>query len=225
MIAETVLIVDDVPENIKIAGNILRSCSYKVIFALSAAEAQERVENVAIDLILLDVMMPEMDGFELCRLFKSNAKTRDIPVIFLSALSDTESIVKGFEAGGVDFVMKPFQAQELLARVKTHLEIVSYRKKIVELEQKNSVAAMIVTANHEINQPLTVLKGNIEMLKINLKEFHLPEKAVRNLEKIQYCSDMIESILQKYQNSTEFIFKPYLNDVTMIDFTESSIED
>lgn len=225
MITETILIVDDLPENIKIAGNILRSNNYKVIFALNAAEAEERLNNVDIDLILLDVMMPGMDGFEFCRQIKKNPRTRDIPVIFLSALSDTDNIVKAFEVGGMDFVMKPFKVQELLARVKTHLEIVSHRKTIIELEQKNTIAAMIVTANHEINQPLTVLKGNLEMLKINLKDHELPPKAAKNIEKIQKCSELIEAILHKYQNYTEYNFKPYLNDVKMINFTESSVEE
>jgi len=222
---ETILIVDDLPENIKIAGNILRSNNYKVIFALNAAEAEERLNNVEVDLILLDVMMPDMDGFEFCRRIKKDDKFKDIPVIFLSALSDTVNIVKSFEVGGVDFVMKPFNVQELLARVKTHLEIVSHRKTIIELEQKNTIAAMIVTANHEINQPLTVLKGNLEMLKINLKNYELPEKAAKNIEKIQKCSELIEAILHKYQTYTEYNFKPYLNDVKMINFTESSVEE
>ncbi len=225
MATETILIVDDLPENIKIAGNILRSNNYKVIFALNAAEAEERLNNVEIDLILLDVMMPDMDGFEFCRRIKKDDKFKEIPVIFLSALSDTVNIVKSFEVGGVDFVMKPFNVQELLARVKTHLEIVSHRKTIIELEQKNTIAAMIVTANHEINQPLTVLKGNLEMLKINLKNYELPEKAAKNIEKIQKCSELIEAILHKYQTYTEYNFKPYLNDVKMINFTESSVEE
>ncbi|MFP4471033.1 MAG: response regulator [Bacteroidales bacterium] len=127
-----ILIVDDIPKNIELAANILQTKNYNITFAKSGQSALEKVQSIDFDLILLDVMMPEMDGFEVCKKLKDDPDTRDIPVIFLTAKSETENVVKGFELGAVDYVTKPFKTEELLARVKTHIDI---RGKILEKEQ------------------------------------------------------------------------------------------
>jgi CheY-like chemotaxis protein len=118
-----ILIVDDVPKNIELAASILQTRNYNITFAKSGASALEKVKSIDFDLILLDVMMPEMDGFEVCEHLKADENTKDIPVIFLTAKSETENVVRGFELGAVDYVTKPFQTEELLARVKTHVDI------------------------------------------------------------------------------------------------------
>ncbi|MCD4828983.1 MAG: response regulator [Candidatus Cloacimonetes bacterium] len=118
-----ILLVDDVPANIKVAGNILRHEDYKVVFATSGREALERLGESRFDLVLLDIMMPEVDGFEVCRQLKLDETTRDIPVIFLTAKLDTESILKAYNIGGQDFVTKPFNESELLARIRAHLDL------------------------------------------------------------------------------------------------------
>jgi DNA-binding response OmpR family regulator len=119
----SILIVDDIPKNIQVLGSILRQEGYSVSFATSGQQALAAVLGDRFDLILLDVMMPEMDGFEVCRKLKAGAATHGIPVIFLTAKTDQEDIVKGFDAGGVDYVSKPFNPSELLARVRTHLRL------------------------------------------------------------------------------------------------------
>jgi len=118
-----ILIVDDVVENIQVAMNILREENYNFSFAKSAKEALQLLRKKRFDLILLDIMMPEMDGYELCRLIKEDPSLMDIPVIFLTAKTDVDSMSRAFEVGGVDFITKPFHADELLARVRTHLEL------------------------------------------------------------------------------------------------------
>ncbi|NQZ05926.1 MAG: response regulator [Algicola sp.] len=118
-----VLIVDDVAENIQVAMNILQEDSYEFSFATSGEEALELAEESEFDLILLDIMMPGMDGFEVCRRLKAEQQTRHIPIIFLTAKVDTESIAQGFNLGAVDFVSKPFHSTELLARVSNHIEL------------------------------------------------------------------------------------------------------
>lgn len=128
----TILIVDDIPKNIELAANILKAKNYNITFATSGASALEKVESIDFDLILLDVMMPGMDGFEVCERLKEDPKTKDIPVIFVTAKSETENVVKGFELGAVDYVTKPFNAEELHARVKTHVDI---RDKFMEKAQ------------------------------------------------------------------------------------------
>jgi len=118
-----ILIVDDTVKNIQIAANILKKHNHNIIFALDGEKALQIIKNGGIDLVLLDIMMPGMDGFTACRLIKADLSCRDIPIIFLTAKNDNESIVRGFEEGAVDFVTKPFNGAELLARVGTHLRL------------------------------------------------------------------------------------------------------
>jgi len=132
--ADTVLIVDDTPANLQVLGQILKGKGYEVIAALNGKDAivalQKRKE---IDLILLDVMMPEMDGFETCRHIKERTESKHIPVIFLTARTETSDVVEGFAAGGVDYVTKPFNGEELLARVRTHVELKKAREELLVL--------------------------------------------------------------------------------------------
>ncbi len=118
-----ILIVDDTVKNIQVLGTILKQEAYQINVAHNGKQALDVVGKVRPDLILLDVMMPEMDGFETCTHLKQNPETVDIPVIFLTAKIETEDIVKGFELGAVDYVTKPFNPTELLVRVRTHLSI------------------------------------------------------------------------------------------------------
>jgi class 3 adenylate cyclase len=118
-----ILIVDDAPANLQALSAILKEKGHQIIAATNGRQALESVERGRPDLILLDIVMPEMDGFETCRRLKSQAAWREIPVIFLTARTETADIVQGFEVGAVDYVAKPFNAHELLARVSTHLSL------------------------------------------------------------------------------------------------------
>ena len=119
----SVLIVDDTPKNLQVLGSVISREGYRVAAATHGVQALEMVGVIRPDLILLDIMMPEMDGFEVCRRLQASAETRDIPVIFLTARSESEDIVKGFEVGAVDYLTKPFNTAELVARVRSHLEL------------------------------------------------------------------------------------------------------
>lgn len=123
-----ILIVDDVPKNIQVVANILQSQGYNMAFAQSGPAAIDMTLSTSFDLVLLDIMMPEMDGFEVCRRIRENPDTQDIPVLFLTAKTETESLVKGFGVGAMDYVVKPVNEAELLARVQTHLELYRSRK-------------------------------------------------------------------------------------------------
>ena len=118
-----ILVVDDTPENIQSLGGVLKARGYQVSVATNGRQALAVLEKLRPDLILLDVMMPELDGFETCALIKQAPALRGIPIIFLTARADTADIVRGFELGAVDYVAKPFNAHELLARVNTHLTL------------------------------------------------------------------------------------------------------
>ncbi len=119
----SVLVVDDTRINVDLLVLVLQKKNYTVYVAESGKEALEKVATNPPDLILLDIMMPEMDGYETCTRIKSNPLSKNIPVIFITALNETKDKIKGFEVGGVDFITKPFEVQEVLARVKAQLTI------------------------------------------------------------------------------------------------------
>jgi len=126
----TILVVDDEAFNIELVKIYLLEEGYKVLTALDAQGAVEAVKSHTVNLILLDINMPKVDGFRVCKILKDNQKTKDIPIIFLTAQVDVAYISKAFEVGGVDYIIKPFNAIELKARVKTHLENVAYLEEI-----------------------------------------------------------------------------------------------
>jgi CheY-like chemotaxis protein len=166
-----VLIVEDAPANIQALTAILREKGYAISIATNGRQALDVLAAVRPDLILLDVMMPEMDGFETCSRIKDTPDWRDIPIIFLTAKSETGDIVRGFELGAVDYVAKPFHAHELLARVHTHLAMDRLRREneqLVRAESENarhrSVAQMVAGVAHEINTPLGVINTAASLL-------------------------------------------------------------
>jgi len=122
-----ILVVDDNLENLKVVCSLLKEKKYQIALAENGERALKILEEIKIDLILLDIMMPEMDGFEVCRLIKKNPETENIPIIFLTAKSETGEIVKGFQAGGVDYITKPFVKEELFARVNNHIQLKQVR--------------------------------------------------------------------------------------------------
>ncbi|ORC37919.1 hypothetical protein B4O97_02670 [Marispirochaeta aestuarii] len=138
-----IMIVDDVPANIQFLGKLLKEEGFKIAPASNGKKALEMIPRVKPDLVLMDVMMPEMDGFEACRLMKESVEMKDIPVIFLSARTETEDVIKGFKLGAADYIQKPFNAEELLVRVRNHIELVRNRRLIIhymdELGKQNAL--------------------------------------------------------------------------------------
>lgn len=162
-----ILVVDDVLHNVHVVGSILGDAGYQVVPATNGAQALRFATNPAPDLVLLDVMMPEMDGFEVCRRLKSTPETSAIPVIFLTAAVEIDQVVRGFELGAVDYVTKPFNSAELLARVRTHLEV-KFSREILERtakklrennEEKNEFLGI---AAHDLKNPISNFIGLVE---------------------------------------------------------------
>ena len=147
-----ILIVDDISKNIQLVASILKPFDYSLSFALSAKEALDIIHSSEIDLILLDVMMPQMDGFELCELLKKDEKFKHIPIIFLTAKNDAKSIARGFQVGGVDYMSKPFYEEELIARIKTHLEIQRLTKALKEQAKQMQYLANTDALTHVANR-------------------------------------------------------------------------
>lgn len=118
-----ILVVDDNHENLKVVSSFLKEKGYKIALALDGNSALKTLEKYKFELILLDIMMPGMDGFETCKRIKENPNSKNIPIIFLTAKTDTDDIKKGFQLGGVDFITKPFKKEELFVRVNTQIEL------------------------------------------------------------------------------------------------------
>ena len=130
-----ILLVDDNPQNLQVLGKLLQAEKYKIEFAINGESALEWVKDRQFDLILLDLNMPGMNGFEVCKSIRSEGGKHDVPIIFLSAESERDSILKGFEVGAQDYVTKPFDTRELLARVKTQLDLKSKTEKLEKINE------------------------------------------------------------------------------------------
>ena len=158
---ETILIVDDNPFNVELLATYLQNVGYHVVIAEDGAQAFDRAKVTNPDLILLDVMMPGIDGYETCRRLKQNETSRDIPVIFMTVLDETEDKVKGFEAGAVDYITKPFEYAEILARINIHLSIRRLHRTLQEqntqLQQENIRRRRVLDALQDSRQRYRLL--------------------------------------------------------------------
>ncbi|MDP4858541.1 MAG: diguanylate cyclase [Desulfobacterales bacterium] len=178
-----ILIVDDVPKNIQVAASILQNDTYQIAFAQDGPTALAQVESNRFDLILLDIMMPQMDGYEVCRRIRNRPDSRDTPIIFLTAKNDTDSVVKGFAMGAVDYLSKPFNGAELQARVKTHLELYRSRKAIEEVNRRLRLEmAERIKAEEELKRR----EENYRFLSLhdNLTGLYNTRHLYRSLEKL-----------------------------------------
>ncbi|MGP1382290.1 MAG: sensor histidine kinase [Thainema sp.] len=158
---DSILVVDDIPTNIKVLFDLLYDSGFKIYVAKSGESALSKLQQVRPDLILLDVMMPGIDGFETCRRLKAEPTTKEIPVIFMTALSDVVDKVKGLQLGAVDYITKPIQHEEVLARINVHLELRQAQLKLIQEEKMSSLGQLVAGIAHEINNPVNFICGNL----------------------------------------------------------------
>ncbi len=177
-----ILIVDDTAENLRLLAGMLAAAGYEVRPVTNGRQALQAAAHSAPDLVLLDINMPGMDGYEVCRRLKEIPLVRDVPVIFLTALTDTSDKLKGFGVGGVDYIAKPFQIEEVQARVNVHIslrrtqqELARNFERLRDLEKlRDDLVHMIV---HDMRSPLMVIMGHLDLLKAMLEERVSPDVA------------------------------------------------
>ena len=189
----TVLIVDDNPNNLKVVAGVLKEEGYDFRMAKSGAQALKVLEKIKPDLILLDIQMPEMDGFETCKRIKADESNEAIPVIYLTANTDTESINKAFKSGGVDFVTKPFNSEELLARIKTHIQLKVQSEQLVK--QNVTKDRFISIISHDLKNPMATVLGFSELLKEDYESIER-EKLKMYIDHIYNSTDFSLQILE-----------------------------
>jgi len=186
-----VLVVDDQMQNIQVVGTVLTREGYEVIPATSGAQALQRIAARLPDLVLLDVVMPDMDGFAVCKRLREHPDTASLPIIFVSAANDTETVVRGLEAGGVDYITKPFNKAELLARVRTQVDLQRSRETTARmLRERENIVSMVA---HDLKNPLGAIRFSAQTLT------ELPP------EKITTASELTEHIVTTCDQMLRFI--------------------
>ncbi len=175
-----ILVVDDNAENLRLLSQMLMQQGYKVRVANSGQRALQSVRSSPPDLVLLDIMVPDMDGYTICEQLKADASVQDIPILFISALGETLDKVKAFSVGGVDYITKPFQVAEVLARVRTHLALRDLQKNLEQ--QVAELDAFAHTVAHDLKNPLSMLVGYANILAQELDDAQ--EEALRRYAQI-----------------------------------------
>jgi two-component system, sensor histidine kinase and response regulator len=220
-----ILVIDDLPENVFLLQDRLESEGYEILTAYDGKTGINKAISELPDLILLDVMMPEMNGIEVCKTLVSNPSTVNIPIILVTAKAGAEDTKEGLEAGAFDYIKKPFNKIELLARVNSALKLSEAQKKYLEAEQRNTFSATVVTANHKIKQPLTLMSLSSAALKREINKDVISKEAI--LKRINYIDTAIKEIsdvLNQLNTIKRPVFSDYVKDIKMIDFEEDSEE-
>jgi len=221
-----ILIVDDKPENLRLLTAILKEAGYGVRQLRSGKRVMASVLDDPPCLILLDIMMPETDGYEVCRDLKSEERTRGIPVIFISALEDVANKIKGFSVGGVDYITKPFREEEVLVRVNTHLnlrlmqnrveeqnarlrheiimrkqaekECLGFQHRLQQAQKTESLGRMAGAVAHHFNNLLYIVSGNLELIRENLPPQSEAEKNLDEAEKAIHRATTLGRLMLNY---------------------------
>ncbi len=192
----TILILDDTPANLSVLVDSLAGVGYHLLVAEDGEDALAQAGHTSPDLILLDVMMPGLDGFETCRRLKASPATREIPVIFMTALSDTADKVRAFSAGAVDYVTKPFQQEEVISRVQTHLDLRRLRRQVEE--QLALRERFMRIAGHDLRNHLCLILLGAEMAELAHRQDNTRPKVSMHLSSIANASVQMRNIIDTF---------------------------
>lgn len=213
-----ILIVDDMPKNVQVLGQILAEQGFNIFIATSGFQALKAVEKKMPDLILLDISMPEMDGFEICKQIKEQDKYSEIPIIFLTARTETEDILKAFAVGGVDYITKPFNIPELLARVNQQLAL---KEKTEDLRKTNeSNKALLRVLLHDLRNPIVAIDSINQIFSKNQEVYiemnDILQQATKN------CMEILDSVKKMYTIQDQK-YTVDLKDINLFESVQTSV--
>ncbi|MCH9028041.1 MAG: response regulator [Bacteroidetes bacterium] len=212
-----ILVIDDLPENVFMLQDRLEHEGYEVITAYDGKGGIEKAQTELPDLILLDVMMPGINGIEVCKTLVNDKNTSDIPIILVTAKTGAEDTKEGLDAGAYDYIKKPFNKIELFARVKSALKLSEANKLLLLTEKRSTFFATVVTANHKIKQPLTLLSLSSAAIKRELTKDEISKDVlISKLKYIDAAVMEITDVLDRLNSIREPVLSDYTSDIKMI---------
>ncbi len=221
-----ILVIDDLPENVFMLQDRLEHEGFEVLTAYDGYTGIDKAKNELPDLILLDVMMPDITGLEVCKILVNEPATKDIPIILVTAKSGAEDTKEGLEAGAFDYIKKPFNRIELLARVKSALKLSDAHKLLLSAEKRDTYIATVVTANHKIKQPLTLLSLSSAAIKRELSKDELSKEGIlKRVKYIDLAVKEITDVLNQLNAIKDPILSEYTSNIKMIKVEEDSEEE
>lgn len=206
-----ILVIDDLPENVFMLQDRLEHEGFEVLTAYDGYTGIDKAKIEQPDLILLDIMMPDITGLEVCKILVNDPVTKDIPIILVTAKSGAEDTKEGLEAGAFDYIKKPFNRVELLARVQSALKLSEAHKLLLASEKRGTYVATVVTANHKIKQPLTLLSLSSAAIKRELSKDEVSKEGI--LKRVKYIDLAIKEITDVL-NQLNAIKDPVLSNYT-----------
>ena len=213
-----ILVIDDHPDSVFLLKDKLEREGFEVITAYDGKSGLQRTINDNPDLILLDIMMPDLSGLEVCKAILKTQSTKDIPVILVTGKADAEDTKEGLQAGAFDYIRKPVNKTELLARIHSALKLRETTKLLIEVEKMNTFTATVVTANHEIRGPLTLINLSATAIRREIsKEEINREVMLKRIDLIETAVREINNVLEKFKSIKSPNFSQYVNNIQMVD--------
>jgi len=221
-----ILIIDDSPDSVFLLQDRLEREGFEIAKAYNGEMGIQKAINEKPDLILLDVMMPDISGYEVCKILTSKEETKLIPIILLTALTDVDNLKQGLQLGAFDYIKKPFNRIELIARINSALKFSETNKFLIEIEKIKTFAATVVTANHEIKQPLTLINLSTAAIRRELSKANFSvESILKRIEFIENAARDIISVLDRLGSIKKPVITPYVNDLNIIDLKSEEKKD
>jgi DNA-binding response OmpR family regulator len=200
---QRIMLVDDDPDIVEMLGGLLEGEKYRVLYAYSGKECLEKLfsEEEDVDLLVLDLMLPDIDGYEVCRRLRQDARFTSLGIIMLTARRDTVEKIAGLKVGADDYLTKPFDAHELLARIRAQLRIKKLQERVIEAEKSATMANMAITLGSEINDPLVSIVRHTQSLQERLEgKRDIPREILISLKAIGEAAHRIEGIVERLRD-------------------------
>jgi DNA-binding response OmpR family regulator len=200
---QRIMLVDDDPDIVEMLGGLLKGEKYKVLYAYSGEECLEKLcsEEEDVDLLVLDLMLPDIDGYEVCRRLRQDTRFANLGIIMLTARRDTVEKIAGLKVGADDYLTKPFDAHELLARIRAQLRIKKLQEMVIEAEKSATIAHMALTLGSEMNDPLVSIVRHTQYLQERLEgKRDIPRDLLISLKAIGEAAQRIEEIVERLRD-------------------------